>query len=67
MKISICRRGFSPPLPEESKRGRETDRPIDTYTERNREREGAGERQRKGLEWGNSNYILDTKGLEKLH
>ena len=28
---------------------------------------GGVDRQRKGLEWGNSNYLLGTKGLEKLH
>ena len=54
---------IQPPLPEERKRERET-RQIETYTERNRE--GAGERQRKGLEWGKSNNLLGTKGLEKL-
>ena len=52
----------APLLPEERKRERET-RQIETYTERNRE--GAGERQRKGLEWGKSNNLLGTKGLEK--
>ena len=43
---------------------REEERQTDRYIYR--EGEGAGERQRKGLEWGNSNDLLGTKGLEKL-
>ena len=66
MKISVCGREFSPP-PSRREEERKRDREIDTYTERNRERGEGGRDTEKGLEWENSNYLLSTKGLEKLH